>query len=71
MSSEHKLLFRFVLAFMFEMKSQVSSLPPSQVKVRVGEYDASGFNPPETRAHVEYTVGPTMPCSAELSKQRI
>jgi len=27
-----------------------------QVKVRVGEYDASGFNPPETRTHVEYTV---------------
>jgi len=26
------------------------------VKVRVGEYDASGFNPPETRSHIEYTV---------------
>ena len=28
----------------------------SRVKVRVGEYDASGFNPPETRSHIEYTV---------------
>ena len=26
------------------------------MKVRVGEYDASGFNPPETRSHIEYTV---------------
>ena len=31
-------------------------LNPSRVKVRVGEYDASGFNPPETRSHIEYTV---------------
>ena len=28
----------------------------SRVKVRVGEYDASGFNPPETKAHLEYSV---------------
>merc|ERR1712173_178074 len=28
----------------------------SRVKVRVGEYDASGFNPPEARSHIEYTV---------------
>jgi len=27
-----------------------------QLKVRVGEYDASGFNPPETVRHQEYTV---------------
>ena len=26
------------------------------LKVRVGEYDASGFNPPETITHQEYTV---------------
>jgi len=30
--------------------------PNDRVKVRVGEYDASGFNPPETRSHIEYTV---------------
>ena len=28
----------------------------SLLKVRVGEYDASGFNPPETVQHQEYTV---------------
>jgi len=27
-----------------------------RVKVRVGEYDASGFNPPERRSHLEYNV---------------
>jgi len=27
-----------------------------ELKVRVGEYDASGFNPPETYQHREYTV---------------
>merc|ERR1712004_49007 len=26
------------------------------LKIRVGEYDASGFNPPETVQHEEYTV---------------
>jgi hypothetical protein len=26
------------------------------VKVRVGEYDASGFNHPETKSHLEYPV---------------
>jgi len=26
------------------------------LKVRVGEYDATGFNPPETQRHIEYTV---------------
>jgi len=30
--------------------------PNDRVKVRVGEYDASGFNPPEARSHIEYTV---------------
>merc|ERR1711902_278184 len=30
--------------------------PNDRVKVRVGEYDASGFNPPETRSPIEYTV---------------
>jgi len=33
-----------------------SYLYSSRVKVRVGEYDASGFNPPEARSHIEYTV---------------
>merc|ERR1712032_1560960 len=26
------------------------------LKIRVGEYDASGFNPPETAQHEEYTI---------------
>jgi len=30
--------------------------PNDRVKVRVGEYDAAGFNPPELRSHIEYTV---------------
>ena len=28
----------------------------SRVKIRVGEYDASGFNQPELREHLEYNV---------------
>merc|ERR1712130_731565 len=30
--------------------------PNDRVKVRVGEYDVAGFNPPEVRSHIEYTV---------------
>jgi len=30
--------------------------PNDRVKIRVGEYDASGFNQPEVREHLEYNV---------------